>query len=349
MVPGNSALLGLPGEVSLECQANHTQIAKIERGENGYYWAITGAVLKVAGSPFGVGLGDNNLNHSRRSLQKKIRGESTKKEGHTAEISRDRRPSSDHIPEKQTNTTPETQEEALGQESFLSPGQKPSKQPRRSVDSSFEDKITPGSKVGKQNSHSALLDQDTTALKQLQATSRTSDVHLSKSTSEGKSSDKKISASNPPSQEQLCQAVVNGDVGRVTALLLDGCSPHKSNEEAVELAQDPFLLAAKCREEEILKRFVELHADPLEHTLEKSETALHMLSTPYDGEQKSVTRSLVTLLLRYGAFVEARNKDDLTPLVLSARNGEWRVVSNLLDRGADLKAIHLTSGWTPLH
>lgn len=353
MVPRYSALLGLPGEESLACEANHTQIAKLRRGENGYYYAVKGAVLKVAGSPtilFGVVAGDNNVKSSRRFLQNEIRGASRIQGNHTAETSQARRPSVDRIPEKQVYPTSETDEKTLSQVSFVPPGMEIPTQPRISVtDSSSEDEITIVPEVGRQNPRNAPSDTVTTASERFRTASGTSDVHLGQGTCEPESSGKQMLASDPPSQGQLCQAVLRGDVERVTALLLDGCSPHTSNEEAVELSQDPFLLAAKCREEQILKRFLELHADPLKHTLEKSETALHMLSTPYDGEQKSVTRSLVTLLLRYGAFVEARNKDDLTPLMLSAGNGEWRVVSNLLDRGADLKAIHLTSGWTPLH
>lgn len=383
MVPRYSALLGLPGEESLACEANHTQIAKLRRGENGYYYAVKGAVLKVAGSPtilFGVLAGDNNVKISRRFPQNEIRGASRIQRNHIAKTSQARRPSVNRIPEKQFNPTSKTDEKTLSQLNFVPPdmeipirsrtnsystgsssedeitivpeggGQNPRILSRVSPnDSSSEDEITIVPETGRQNPRNAPPDPVTTASKRFRTVSGTSDLHLGKGTCEPESSGKKMLASDPLSQGQLCQAVLRGDIGRVTALLLDGCRPHTSNEEAVELSQDPFLLAARCREEQILKRFLELDADPLKQTLEKSETALHMLSTPNDGEQKSVTRSLVTLLLRHGALSESRNKDDLTPLMLSARNGEGRVVKHLLDHGADLQAIHRTSGWTPLH
>lgn len=352
MVSNYSALLGLPGEDSLACQANHTQIAKLKRGENGYYYAIKGAVLKVAGSPtilFGMDAGDDNVNKSRRSPQKNIRGASQIKDDHTAETSRTGRSSSNRISGKQINTTSETQEETLGQENFLSSGLKIPKQSRSSVDSSSEDEVTSALKTGNLNPRSAPPDPDTTASKKSRTASGTSDVHRSPSTCEPESSAKKNSASNLHFQERLCQAVLHGDIPLVTALLGNGCSPHTSKEEAVELSQDPFLLAARRREEKILELFLKFHANPLKHTLKKSHTALHLLSLPYDWEQNCVTRSLVTLLLRCGTSIEARNKDDMTPLILSAKNGESDLVSYLLDSGADLKAIHLSSGRTPLH
>lgn len=352
MVPENSALLGLPGEVSLECQANHTQIAKLERGENGYYWAIRGAVLKVAGSPtitFGVGPGDDDLNNSRRSPQKEILGASLKKDNYTAETLRARRPSSDQLSENHVNSTSETHEEIPGQGSFLSPGLKSPKESRSSADSSLKDEVTSAPNTDKQNPRNATPDPVTTGSKKPRTASGSNDVHPSQSTCEQESYSEKILASNPPSKEQLCQAVRKGDVRLVTALLNNGCSPHTSKEEAVEPSQDPFFLAAKCREEKILEIFLELNVNPLKHTLEKSETALHLLSAPYDGEQKSETRSLVTLLLQSGASIEARNKDDMTPLMLSARRGESDLVRILLDHGADSKAIQHSSGRTPLH
>lgn len=353
MVPSYSALLGLPGEESLACEANHTQIAKLRRGENGYYYAVKGAVLTVAGSHtvlLGVVAGGNNIKTSRRFPGNEIRGASRIPGNHRAGKLQARRPSRDRIPEKQVNQTSETDEKTLSQECLVPPDMEIPTQPRTSaIDSSSEDEFTVAPESTIMNPRTASPDPITTASKRFRTVSETSNVHLSKSTSDANFSGKKMLASDPLSQGQLCEAVLRGDIGRVTALLLHGCSPHTSNEEAVELSQDPFLLAAKCREEQILKRFLEFDADPLKHTLEKSETALHMLSTPHDGELKPVTRSLVSLLLRHGALLESRNKDDLTPLMLSARNGEWRVVSHLLDHGADLKAIHHTSGRTALH
>ena len=51
MVPPDSAYLFLPRETRVSCDANHTQIAKLKRGESGIYpnvkWAIKQALLKA--------------------------------------------------------------------------------------------------------------------------------------------------------------------------------------------------------------------------------------------------------------------------------------------------------------
>jgi len=346
MVPGNSALLGLPGEEPLACEANHTQIAKLERGENWYYYAIKGAVLKAAGSPTilsGVGPDNTKVNNSQRLTQKENCDATQQKDDHTAETLRTRKASEDQIPEKQVNS-----KENLSQEGFLRPGLKTPKQLQTSVDSYWKDEVTSEPIKGKHNPRNAPLVPDTTASMQSRTALETSTNHLSQSTCKPESSGKNILSSNLPSQQQLCQAVLHRDVGLVEALVETGCSPHTSDGEAVELYQDPFLLGAKCREEKILECLLKHHANPLKNTLEHGATALHMLNMPYDALEKSVTRSLVTLLLRYGASIEARNKDGLTPLMLSARNGESKLVGYLLDGGADLKA-RTNAGNTALH
>lgn len=352
MVPRYSALLDLPGEVRLACQANHTQIAKLERGENGYYWAIRSAVLKVAGSPtssLGVGSDNDNLDNSQHSPQKKIGGTSLHRDNYTTGTSRICRPSPDRIPKKAVNVTMRTQRDIPSRGGFLSPDLKPPEQLRSNVNLSVEGEVASALARDTQKSGDAPSDPDTAASTTLRTTPETKPIHLSQSIYEQDSNGKNSLASNLPSQQQLCQAVRIGDIRCATALVNNGCSPHTSNEEAAELANDPFLLAATYREEKILELFLKFHARPLKHTLETNHTALHLLGLPFEGEQKSVTRSLVTLLLRCGIPIEVRNIYDQTPLMLGVRRGESGLVSYLLDSGADVMAIHYLSGRTPLH
>ncbi|MFN4352935.1 MAG: ankyrin repeat domain-containing protein, partial [Hylemonella sp.] len=55
------------------------------------------------------------------------------------------------------------------------------------------------------------------------------------------------------------------------------------------------------------------------------------------------------LLLDYGAEVEARAGDGLTPLMRACESGNTGTVQQLLRHGADIEARHPLSGWQALH
>jgi len=58
--------------------------------------------------------------------------------------------------------------------------------------------------------------------------------------------------------------------------------------------------------------------------------------------------SRVSLLIKAGADLEARNRDGWTPLLVSVRRGHTEIASLLLKAGANVNA-KTGSGWTALH
>ena len=57
---------------------------------------------------------------------------------------------------------------------------------------------------------------------------------------------------------------------------------------------------------------------------------------------------IVELLLQHGANVDARDKNQYTPLHFAAQYGQIEVAKLLLDYGAN-KDLEDQYGWTPLH
>lgn len=153
---------------------------------------------------------------------------------------------------------------------------------------------------------------------------------------------------DPAMQLELCTAVRTGDLQAVQILLARGCSIHSSlDEDQVDFEQDPFLLAAKYRQELIMRIFSKHNQNPSKRGIACGSTALHLLSFAPDGERKPVTKSLITLLLQCGVAIEARRKDSATPLLYSIACGQWKVAKFLLDHGANIHA-EVESGMTSL-
>lgn len=125
--------------------------------------------------------------------------------------------------------------------------------------------------------------------------------------------DTNVPLPEPSPQKDLCSAVQQGDYEKVKSLLARGCRAHSSQNEEVDIAEDPFLLAAQCLQARILDLLFEYGANPYERTL-GGDTALHVLACP-KSEDSWLAESTIQLLPRQQALLEARNRKGETPLL----------------------------------
>ncbi len=143
---------------------------------------------------------------------------------------------------------------------------------------------------------------------------------------------KTAGAGAPPAAPRPFRLPVSGleigllDVGRFVAL----------NGYAHECRLLPFLSRSFRREEDFL-----VACKHVRYGGKRQRTRLMSLAQLGDVDR-------VTLLLKVGADVEARDADGYRPLHIASTNGRGSVVRQLLERGADVRAT-TTDGWTPLH
>lgn len=124
-----------------------------------------------------------------------------------------------------------------------------------------------------------------------------------------------------PAQNELLNAVREGDRSRVAALLRSGIDPN-TRDEAGSTA---LMHAAAFGSLDILRLLLEAGANP--------KTANATGSTPLMWATHEPAR--VRLLLAAGADINASRSDGVTPLVTAALRGNTEVVRILLSAGAD--------------
>ena len=404
MVTPDSACLFLPRETRVSCDANHTQIAKLKRGESGIYpnvkWAIKQALLKAVEEqatvslsrlqlPSGVAPERPDILRSWHSNSQDLKCSGTppkteaayqanpqtfmSQSGLESQFQQHRMPEARHYSDdairmeskrrqlfgpSQVVGANSNSDSKLGPlDNIVSHWQGGIGDPHKSEDtqslansstfaatetasSVFSERIhglgtspseasitsmdTPmGNKVGKPEQISAALNVPISEQHQQQGA-------LAPPASTMQESD-------PVMQEKLCSAVKEGDVDRVRELLSNGCNVHAlSSKGSVKHQEDPFLLAATYRQEQIVKVLLEHGADILKCDAPWSSNVLHWASTKTEGQQPA-TESFAELLIQSGAPLEARNSAGRTPLAISAMNGIYPNAKCFVADGADIR------------
>ncbi|KAK3349516.1 ankyrin repeat protein, partial [Lasiosphaeria hispida] len=92
---------------------------------------------------------------------------------------------------------------------------------------------------------------------------------------------------------------------------------------------------------EVVEVLLEHGANVMPKSTDGSRTPLHTAAARGNT-------SGIRLLLKWGAELEARDKDGEAPLHTAARAGKVAAVSLLLDHGANIDARD-AGGWTPVH
>uniref|UniRef100_A0ABD2XPH1 Ankyrin repeat protein n=1 Tax=Trichogramma kaykai TaxID=54128 RepID=A0ABD2XPH1_9HYME len=141
----------------------------------------------------------------------------------------------------------------------------------------------------------------------------------------------------------LHAACMSGNATAVNLLLSQGVDVNIDSHK-----YSPLHIAAQYRHEEIVEILLINGADPNKQDVEKS-TPLHALTRlcicqctngiTFCDKRKPVDK-IVQLLIKYGANVEARNRDGDSPLDLAVSRFDVQLVESLLKHGASLDNLN---------
>ena len=367
MVYQDSAQLNFPKEKMVSCHADHSQIAKLRRGESGAYpdikRAIKQALSRVAEEQTNVGL-------SRLQFQSGVKAVVEEQPRHNGDYIKGSGPERTPVPAGKSPL-----DDAQSQDSFISESQEktagvlhdkdvvsapsPSASDVRENGFIVQNKqavlgptVTPPStQIMPREDDKKLPKGDKEALKA--SIQRATDASLDRrnalsSPMKKKSPNKAIdSVKDPKLRSKLCSASKEGDAEKVRSLLAQGCSIHESSADLVDHERDAFLLAARNGRLDVLKVLIQDNCDASKRDL-SGDMALHLISSHPEIKPKPVIESLVILLLEHGVPIDARNSDGNTPLIWSAYNGKMSIAECLLDHGADIHSMD-KNGSTALH
>ena len=367
MVYQDSAQLSFPKEKTVACHADHSQIARLRRGEGTAYpdvrSAIKQALLRVAEEQAKVGL-------SRLQLQP----------GSTAVVEERSWHNRDYIKGSGPDRTPVPAGKPCLDDARSQGSSSPEPQGKTAnvlLDKDVVSALSPPASDGHENGfvvqNKQAISDPTTTPPTAQIMSR-GDVELPEGDTEApepsmqRATDASSARSSVPSspiekkrpykamgsvkdpalRSKLCSASKEGDVEKVRSLLAQGCSIHEFSEDSVDLERDAFLLAALNGRLDVLKVLFEYGCDGSKRTLRNRNTALILISHDPEMKPKPVVESLVVLLLEHGVPLEARNSGGYTALSMSAYNGKISIVECLLEDGADIHSVG-NNGYTALH
>ena len=366
MVYQDSAQLNFPKEKMVSCHADHSQMAKLRRGESGAYpdikRAIKQALLHVA---------EDQANAGLSRLQLRLGGKAVVEEHwrHNEDDIKKPRPERPPFPAENSHLD---DDQSPGSSSPEPQGKKIDVLHERDVVSNPSPPVSDGPKHGAifQNSEtisdSTITPPSTQNMSQdggeirkggaeaLEVTmQRAIDASLDRSNAPSSPVEKKRSGKpmgsvkDPTLRLELCSASREGDVEKVRSLLAQGCSIHESSEDLIDPDKDAFLLAAEYGRLDVLKLLLEHNCDVSKRSL-RGNTALHLISFDPEIKPKPVIESLVILLLEHGVPLEVKGVAGATPLVLSAVKGKTSIAECLLEHGADIHSTE-NDGVTALH
>ena len=366
MVYQDSAQLNFPKEKMVSCHADHSQMAKLRRGESGAYpdikRAIKQALLHVA---------EDQANAGLSRLQLRLGGKAPIEEHwrHNEDDIKKPRPErppflaeNSHLDDDQSlgSSNPDPQGKKIDilheRDIVLNPSPPVSdgrKQGFRRQDSETisDSTIIPPSKpnMSRDGGETPKGDAKTPKATMQHVTDTLSDRRSAPSSPVGKESSNNAMGNVKDStlRLELCSASKEGDGGKVRSLLAQGCSIHESSQSLVDHEKDAFLLAAINGRLDVVKLLLEHNCDVSKRSLRGS-TALHLISSDPEIKPKPVIESLVTLLLEHGLPLEARTSGGSTALSTSAFNGKISIAECLLEHGADILSTD-NCGYTALH
>ena len=141
----------------------------------------------------------------------------------------------------------------------------------------------------------------------------------------------------------LTAAAFHGYTECVRALLDNGATP---NIEGPRGFDTPLRYAALSGNLDVCRLLLENGADP-NHTLLQPPILIRIVN--FKGTLSiSKKVEMITLLVQYGASVDAKDNNDGTAIYRAAEDGNYPLTKCLVDHNADVNLPH-HNGWTPLH
>jgi quinoprotein dehydrogenase-associated probable ABC transporter substrate-binding protein len=147
---------------------------------------------------------------------------------------------------------------------------------------------------------------------------------------------KKSLAEGANPDDELNDAVVADDVGRVAYLLAHGANAGVLDGDGYT----PLISAIRARYLDVATYLAAHKADV--NLADRSGWTPLMWAAWVDNA------ALINMLLTKGAAVGAADNDGLTPLAIAAQNGKANAAQTLIDHGADVNAPVAKGGYTPL-
>ncbi len=370
MVSLGSARLWYPREQLVACSEDHSQIAKLKRGESSIYksvwWAIKKALLS-AGHLYSEAKGihhdeSSNLGSAdeisamRRSLLQAKHPQSSMP---SDDLTADRAPGPSRSP---SEDVVERRLPQVGVEQFAHHGDTQSKnnlfnetvpQRRTGIKDSEWDDTRPSAdprNPAETDMASILLDEDIAASKSTELTTplgaeSTTSNETKEETSPApersevgedtalQTEDLNISTNGTKSMimdEVMKSAIEGGDEAKTRELIAHCYDINCKDEGGIT----PLLLAASYKHENILRLLLEKGAHPSTRC-DKGNTTLHWLTSI---PEIPITETLIDLLLRNRPPFEVANGEGVTPLMNACLDGETMLATRLISHGADIHA-----------
>ena len=383
MVSLDSARQWYPREEFVACNADHSQIAKLKRGENSIYpsvmWAIKKAFLSagdlcsdVKGIPYDESRNLESADEAtamRRSLLQVTHRHASmpSNDGAADPAPPPSRSLSENAIDQQIRRMPQVK---VHQPTYPSDTQSKNLSSNEIVHkwrsgmevSEWDDTRSPANptKSADIDMASVLLDEDGTAGKSTELTiTLGAEVIASTEAKKEESPDStrikvdKNTALQTEDSENSTTGIKSIVMDKVMESAITGGDEAKTREL---LAQSyavnckdadgitPLHLAAGYKHENIVKLLLEQGAHPSARC-NKGRTTLHWLASPSDAP---ITETLIDLLMRDRRPLGLADGEGITPLMTACQNGRLLLATRLINHGADVRAIE-KKGKTALH
>ena len=376
MVPLDSARQWYPREEFVACNADHSQIAKLKRGENSIYprvrWAIKKAVLKVGGLYSEVERTYDSFPQHFRGVDESSTMRQKLLEASHGQVSL---PSNERLSEVALLPSRPRSENAINQqvknfsfsgvESNSKPLDKTSYQSQSTIEHHKSDD-TQSSSIPTDHARtdltSIMLDDSLGTSKSTEsATSSVAQANF-RQKPEGnwkpdsakiESADFGLSSFQPEAPESAADGaksmvfdenfqsvIAAGDEDKTRELLARRYDVNCKGDDGTT----PLLLAARHRHEIIVKMLLEQGANPGARD-SGGQTTLHQLT---EVQGIPIPETLIDLLLRYRPPLEISTINGNTPLMKACAWGEDLLATKLINHGANVGATNLKR-LTPLH